>query len=150
MSMHTLLKNSSLKRAVYGMVLSALSLSALPVFAQQAPSGRMLKGLGTVSKQTGQAAPTGNELPIVLGNYINIFIGALGVVLLVYLIWGGYTWMMAQGEEKQVTRAKDMIKNAIIGMVIVSLAFSISGFVIDRVASAIAPAGVTDDGKTPL
>lgn len=145
--MHTVLKNSLMRRAIYSAIVGTLAVGALPVFAETAPSARMLKGLGTVSKQTGQAAPTGDQLPIVLGNYINIFISALGVVMLVYLLWGGYTWMMAQGEDKQVTRAKDMIKNAVIGMVIVSLAFSISGFVIERVASVVAPASVQSTGE---
>lgn len=146
--MKTVLKNSLIRRAIYSAIVGTLAISALPVFAETAPSARMLKGLGTVSKQTGQVAPTGDHLPIVLGNFISIFISALGVVMLVYLLWGGYTWMMAQGEEKQVSRAKDMIKNAIIGMVIVSLAFSISGFVIDRVASVVSPASKESTGES--
>ncbi|MBI4139136.1 hypothetical protein HY479_03230, partial [Candidatus Uhrbacteria bacterium] len=49
---------------------------------------------------------------------------------LAYLLYGGFLWMTAGGSEEGVTKAKTMIRNAIIGLVIIVAAFSISNFVL--------------------
>lgn len=73
----------------------------------------------------------------VVARLINIIISLLGTVLLGYLLFAGYLWMTAQGDDKQVQRAKDMIKNAIIGLVIVAAAFAITNFVLGRLSCVI-------------
>ncbi len=123
--------------------------AALPALAQNTPIGRMSNSLGAVSKASGQKVPTGQDLPVIVGGYINIFISLLGTVLLVYLLYGGYLWMTAAGDEKQVEKARGVIKNAIIGMIIVSLAFAISGFVIDQILNTQVAGGVAGPPPAP-
>ena len=123
----------------------AFSLVAVPVFAQPVgttPSGSMLGGVIKVSAASGQTV-TGTELPTIIGGYINIVIQALAIVLLGYLLWGGYIWMTAQGDSKQVDRAKGMIKNAIIGIVIVASASAITTFVLVQIGGSAASGSTT-------
>jgi hypothetical protein len=40
------------------------------------------------------------------------------VVALLFFVLGGYYWMTSNGDEKQVEKAKDAIKNAVIGLVV--------------------------------
>jgi hypothetical protein len=40
--------------------------------------------------------------------------------------------MSAGGDSKQVDKAKDYIKNAVIGLVLILMAYVITGFVIDK------------------
>lgn len=63
---------------------------------------------------------------------INAFLSLVGVVLLVYLLLAGYNWMTARGEEEKVTKAKDTIQRAIIGVIIIVAAYAISIFVMSR------------------
>lgn len=66
----------------------------------------------------------------IIGNVINIALGFLGIVLLAYLLYAGFLWMTAGGSSEKVDQAKGMIKNAIIGLVIIVAAFAISNFVL--------------------
>ena len=67
----------------------------------------------------------------------------VGVIFLVLAIYGGYTWMIARGNEQEVERAKNIIIAAVIGLVIVIAAYAISYYVINALGGAAlkAPAG---------
>ncbi|MEK7508917.1 MAG: hypothetical protein AAB568_03645 [Patescibacteria group bacterium] len=77
----------------------------------------------------------------VAGRYINGALALLGVVFLVLLVYGGYIWMIARGEEAEVTKAKDTIKMAVIGLIIVLAAYAITYYVVSTlsVSSGLAP-----------
>jgi hypothetical protein len=62
-------------------------------------------------------------------NYLLTF---LGVIFIVMIIYGGYTWMTAAGNEEKVKKGKDILQTAIIGLVIVILVRVIYIFVWDR------------------
>lgn len=64
---------------------------------------------------------------------INIFLSVLGVIFLVLLVYGGYRWMMARGDTDEVKKATGIIKDAVIGLVIIMLAYSIARFVVSRI-----------------
>lgn len=55
----------------------------------------------------------------------------LGYLLLVRLVWGGYQWMMARGNEEEVENAKKTIKHAIIGLAIFISLYVIAYFVVE-------------------
>ena len=73
------------------------------------------------------------ELPNIIGSMISVVLGFLGIFLLVLILYAGWLWMSAGGESKQVDKAKDYIKNAVIGLVIILLAYAITSFVIDKI-----------------
>jgi len=66
---------------------------------------------------------------------INAFLSLIGVILLAYILYAGYNWMTAQGEEEKVTKAKDTLKRAIVGVIIIVAAYAISIFVMSRLES---------------
>ena len=66
-----------------------------------------------------------------MSNIIKAFLGLLGIIFLVLLVIAGYKYMMAQGNEDQVTEAKKQITQAIIGLVIVMSAYAITVFIIE-------------------
>ncbi|MBI4812330.1 hypothetical protein HY798_02705 [Candidatus Falkowbacteria bacterium] len=45
------------------------------------------------------------------------------------MIYGGYTWMTASGNEQQVEKAKGIIKNAVIGLIVVLAAYVVTAFI---------------------
>ena len=53
------------------------------------------------------------------------------------MIYGGYIWMMARDNEQEVTRAKNLITAAVIGVVVIVLAYAISFFVIQNVTKDV-------------
>ncbi|MFA5020476.1 MAG: hypothetical protein WC517_00195 [Patescibacteria group bacterium] len=63
---------------------------------------------------------------------IQLFMALLGVIVVVFLMYGGFIWMTASGDPDKVTKAKRIILQAIIGLVIIFSAFAISAFIFDR------------------
>lgn len=82
----------------------------------------------------GGTAPTGTDLDpaVVVGNVINALLGILGVVFLILVIYAGILWMTAAGNEKQVEKAKDILINGVVGLVIILAAYTITYFVIEN------------------
>lgn len=60
---------------------------------------------------------------------IKIILSLLGVIFFVLLIYGGFLWMTSRGNEQEITRAKNIMKNSIIGLVIVIAAYAITSIV---------------------
>jgi cbb3-type cytochrome oxidase subunit 3 len=119
-----------MKRIFLISLLLALSISLLigPVYAAYDFENKTgLSNMGTGAGYTpNQKAlePAG-----VIGQVIAILLGFLGVIFLGLMIYGGFTWMMARGNQAEVDKAKRMIESAIIGLIIVLAAYAITYFV---------------------
>ncbi len=101
-----------------------------PVLAQDAT----LNGLNTsaqkvdaFSGQTG--ANYNNFIQTKAGQIIGIVLSFVGIIFLVLMIYAGVTWMTAEGNEQNVTKAKSLLINATIGIIIVFAAYAITSFI---------------------
>jgi len=72
-------------------------------------------------------------LSLYVENIITAFLSLLGVIFIILMILAGYNWMTAGGDEQKVTKAKDTIKRAIIGLLIIMGAYAITYFVFANV-----------------
>ncbi|MEK7631602.1 MAG: hypothetical protein AAB445_01880 [Patescibacteria group bacterium] len=63
-------------------------------------------------------------------NIIQWFLGLLGLVAIVMILYGGFTWMTAGGNEDKVDTAKQIISAASVGLVIILISWAIVSFVI--------------------
>ena len=102
----------------------------------QAQSGNPLSGLddtaGQVTAfqgQTGSNADYSNFLQTKAGQIIGAILSFVGVLFLGLMIYAGILWMTAQDNEQQVNKAKGMLTNAIIGIIIVFAAYAITAFI---------------------
>jgi nitrogen fixation-related uncharacterized protein len=82
-------------------------------------------------------APDGNvgdrNLQGIIVLVINSILGLLGVIFLVLIIYAGFLWMTAGGNDDQVGKAKGLLINAIIGVIIIVAAYAISYFVLSAI-----------------
>ena len=69
-------------------------------------------------------------LPTLIGNILNIALSLIGLVFLIYAVYGGYLWLTARGDDKQVTQAKETIKNVIIGIAITVSAYTLTNYIV--------------------
>jgi len=67
---------------------------------------------------------------------ITMALSFIGVIFLVLAIYGGFIWMMARGNEEEVTKAKNIIQNSIIGLIVVIGAYAISRYIIIYLGNA--------------
>lgn len=64
-----------------------------------------------------------------VGLIIGSILSFIAVVFMILIIYAGILWMIARGNEQQVERAKNLIIQAIIGLIIVLSAYAITNFI---------------------
>ncbi len=130
------------KRKIFqrGSILVAISFAVLlPVMALAADVG-----LTTVGEASGFGS---TDLLTIIGNIINVFLSLLGVIFLVLLIYAGFIWMTAGGDGKQVDKAKQILINAVIGLVITMASYAIATFVLNMLGVGDEPSGTISSGS---
>jgi len=90
----------------------------------------MLDRLNSVAETGGYVTDaTSAGLPIIIGMIIQAVLGLLGAIFIILMVYAGYTWMIAAGNEPKIEKAKDMIQAAIIGLIIVLASWAIWVFI---------------------
>jgi len=99
------------------------------VFAESS----VLKTLENVAEKQGPYQDVGETtISTIAGTIVNAFLSLLGVIFVILIVYGGYTWMTARGEEEKINRAKEILRTAIVGLIIVVSAYAIWNFIIFR------------------
>jgi len=70
------------------------------------------------------------DLKTTITNVVQWALGFLALIAVIMIIIGGFMWMTAGGNEERVEKAKKMISAAVIGLIIILLAWAIVIFVI--------------------
>ncbi len=66
----------------------------------------------------------------VIINLVNVLLGFLGIIAVIIIIWGGFRWLTAGGNEESVATARSIITSGIIGLGIIIASFAIARFLI--------------------
>lgn len=132
------LKNK--KKFFIGLVFSLLLSSILLLGIFYIFSGRAFAV--TVDQGIGATLSLGTtDLKTTILNIIRWALGLLGLVAVVIILYGGFIWMTAAGNEEKVRKAKRIIIQATIGLVIILLAFAIVSFIFNALNKATGGGG---------
>lgn len=104
--------------------------SILPVSADDYGLSQSANVVDAYKDQT--TSPDSNFLSKRIGSIIGLVLSFVGVIFLILMIFAGLTWMTASGNQEKVSKAKDLMINAVIGLVIVMAAYAITAFVGDK------------------
>lgn len=111
---------------------------ATPVLAESAEFAGDTFGVGV----TDENLDLGNsDIRVIIGRIIRAVLGFLGALTVVIIMWGGFTIMTSSGNEESVNKGKLILRNGVIGLVIVMSAFTITQWVINALQDAINPQG---------
>ncbi len=80
------------------------------------------------------------DLPSVILSIINYVLAFVGVISLAFLVYGGFLYITSAGNEDRITAAKQVIINAIIGIVVIGVSAALVNFVVRGVGGQV-PAG---------
>lgn len=107
-------------------VQTATATSSIP---QNVPGNPLkeLKESGTAYTGPGSRAP--RDLRYTVANLIKRGLQLVGLVMICLMLYSGYLWFSARGNDDQVQQAKDVIRNAIIGMILVAMSYTLVSFV---------------------
>ena len=67
---------------------------------------------------------------------ISAFLGILAILALALILYAGFTWMTAAGDEQKVTKAKDTLRSATIGLIIILASYGIALYVFGLIEGA--------------
>jgi hypothetical protein len=86
----------------------------------------------------------GASVPQIIARILSWALPLTGSLFLAMFIWGGITYMTASGESERVKKSTQTLRNAVIGLAIVSLAYVLVFNVIDFFGRSL-----TGDTATP-
>lgn len=120
-----------------------LLLSATAVWAQK-------WGLDTAGETSGlkdtAIAKTGS-IPSAVGIVLGQAVLYLGIIFFLLIVYAGFLWMTAGGNDKKVEEGKQILIAAVTGLVIVISAYAITRFIFGEVLSVSAKKCTTTEQK---
>ncbi|HLD28371.1 MAG TPA: pilin [Patescibacteria group bacterium] len=114
------------------LTIMTLSLFALPavVSAGDDPFGIENAAFDGLNSDT-------RDVYVIIDNIIALIFGFLGILAVLIILWGGFTWMTSAGDETKVEKAKKMIIAGVVGLVIILLAWVIVRFVFTSIQNDV-------------
>lgn len=84
---------------------------------------------GTVTNLKNETGIGAQDPAYIVFTVINTALIFLGTITIVMIIVAGFMWIFAAGTEEKITKAKDLLKGAIFGLVIVLGSYGLAQFV---------------------
>lgn len=94
-------------------------------------------GLGATASRAG--LQTKDTVPQLAGNVIGTALSMISVIFFILMVYGGFLWMTAHGDDAMVKKAQDTITAAVIGIVIILASYAITSYVTKSVESGESP-----------
>lgn len=69
-------------------------------------------------------------IPVVIGRIIRAIISLSGVLALAMFVYGGVTWMTAQGNSEKVEQARRTVVWSVLGLVLIFASYAMVGLVL--------------------
>lgn len=109
-----------------------LAVAALILF----PTASFAQFNKAINKLDSAAGTTGltKDLEGSVGNIISAVLSVVGTIFFGLTVYAGVRWMVARGNEEEVTKAQEIIKAAVIGLVVTLSAYAITAFVTGRLS----------------
>ncbi len=76
------------------------------------------------------------DLKEIIVSIIQFALGFLGLLAVIYILYGGFVWMTAGGAADKVEKAKKILIRAVIGLVIILSAFALAQFIFNAIGWA--------------
>lgn len=105
------------------------------------PTGTGKVSTGTLESITFLSG--GSDPASIVINIINLALSFLGLLSLLMILYAGVTWFRAGENEEEVTKAKDIIKGAVVGFIITISAMGIAQLIFNNAVSR------TEGGDNP-
>ena len=100
--------------------------------------GDVNTGISKTATESGLQTPT---WPVLIASIIKAVLGLSGMAFFLLFIYGGFLWMTAAGQPEKIGAAKKVLINAIIGMALIVLAYTITYFISQYIETGAARTG---------
>ncbi|MBU1684075.1 MAG: hypothetical protein V1768_00580 [Patescibacteria group bacterium] len=121
----------TLKISIFLIILMSIIVPVVQAETLQNAFGN--EALNETAKGAGYNTGVTSSVSSIISDVIKIALSLLGVVFLLLMLYGGYLWMTARGNEQEVEKAKNIITSAVIGMLIVIGSYAITYFIFKKI-----------------
>lgn len=92
--------------------------------------------LNPVAEVYGATGTDTQTIPQIIASIIQYALSFLGVIFLVFLIYAGFLWMTAAGDQEKITKATDILQSSVIGLIIILSSYTITYFALQNLTKA--------------
>lgn len=78
---------------------------------------------------------------VIIGRIIQVALSFLGAIALFLIMYAGFQWMTSGGDQEKLGNAKKMLRNAVIGLIIVLSSWAITTFILTKLFDTIGGTG---------
>lgn len=99
-----------------------------------------LTELKKAGQSGGEATATADlPFPIIVMRGARLALSLVSMILVIIILYAGFLWWSAGGNEDQVSKAKTVLRNAFIGLLVIMLTRTIIAFVVESLVAAEDP-----------
>ena len=125
-----------MKKIAAGLSTLGALFSVAPAFAASKPDlAAQINGNLAYGTITGLGT---RDIREVIMTIINVILGFLSIVAIIIVLWGGFKWMTAGGNEDQIGEAKKMIIAGVVGMAVIFASYAVALFVVRSLVNVTA------------
>jgi len=127
---------------VFLALFSFLQLAGLPLLTQSAKADETFFnsqiGINEIGNTYGKAqGSTPTDIRVIIVNIIKILLGFLAAIFLVLIVYAGFRYMTAAGNDDQTKKAISQITSAVIGLLIVLASWVLTSAIIRYLTRAV-------------
>ncbi|MFA6537610.1 MAG: hypothetical protein WCT18_04425 [Patescibacteria group bacterium] len=97
--------------------------------------GEVVKNAQNVGKAAG--VENSASLPDIIAKGIKFIMAICGTALIVLIVYAGFLWMTAGGGVENIEKAKKLLKNGMIGLLLIVAGYSITDFVVQNLVNLV-------------
>lgn len=75
------------------------------------------------------------DIRLTIASILNVALGLLGIICITIIIYAGFVWMTASGNNDRITEAKTMLINGLIGLIIIITSYAVARFVLNALVA---------------
>ena len=119
------------KKIIAGLAVLSLLVMPMIVSAQEITTDTLFEDF-----QAGDIGVGERPLEETLASIINTILGLLGIVAVVLVLYAGFLWMTAAGNDEKIGTAKKILSAGIVGLIIIFSAYAIAQFALSKIIDA--------------
>lgn len=111
---------------------SFVGLNNFAFAADKEAASAVTRAIGDLESSAGKAGMQEGDVVSTVGKLIGVVLSILGLIFLILIIYAGITWITKASESKEVQKARKIITDGVVGMLICLAAYALTQYIIGK------------------
>ncbi len=117
-------------RAISFTIIFLFGIGYIGTLQAHAQGGAVFDAFG---KKAGLERTVRVPLQVRIAEIIAMLLNFVGMIAIIVILYGGFVYMTSQGEDEKINQSKQIIKNGILGILVVMMSYGIAQFTINSI-----------------